>query len=230
METSRIRRIGNWSNTFSCEVLALIRHISFVGYGVLGIITKLNPKSPNTKIKQQASKTSNKIPHGILLTRRFDLKPKSDVHDRWDKLEESYNEIFSMMRSFCKMVIQRKQAANVSTYTPEPSRHYNYEDDDDDEECSIPLKDMPQISPSIALAPVSSITEPDDSLIMGNEELSTIPKKELDEFIKSSIEDLIPIPRDSEDTSGSDSENVFTFEYHFPPTENSKKWGYENSP
>ncbi|GJY75003.1 ribonuclease H-like domain-containing protein [Tanacetum coccineum] len=30
-----IRRIGNWSNTFSCEVQALIRRISFVGYGVL---------------------------------------------------------------------------------------------------------------------------------------------------------------------------------------------------
>ncbi|GJY88467.1 reverse transcriptase domain-containing protein [Tanacetum coccineum] len=30
-----IRRIGNWSNAFSCEVLAWIRRISFVGYSVL---------------------------------------------------------------------------------------------------------------------------------------------------------------------------------------------------
>ncbi|GJZ78340.1 hypothetical protein Tco_0643012 [Tanacetum coccineum] len=44
--------------------------------------------------------------------------------------------------------------------------------------------------------------EPEDSLIMGNEELSTIPEKESDEFIKSSVEDLIPIPRESEDSSG----------------------------
>ncbi|GJY93383.1 hypothetical protein Tco_0509165 [Tanacetum coccineum] len=106
------------------------------------------------------------------------------------------------------MVIQRKQAANVSTHTPEPSRHFNFtcDDDDDDEEYSIPLKDMPQISPSIALAPVSSIMEPEDSLIMGNEELSTITEKESDEFIKSNVEDLIPIPKESEDTSKSDSE------------------------
>ncbi|GKC06201.1 hypothetical protein Tco_0997811 [Tanacetum coccineum] len=41
---------------------------------------------------------------------------------------------------------------------------------------------------------------------MGNEELSTIPEKESDEVIKSSVEDLIPIPSESEDTSGSDSE------------------------
>ncbi|GKA17740.1 hypothetical protein Tco_0697577 [Tanacetum coccineum] len=43
-----------------------------------------------------------------------------------------------------------------------------------------------------------------DSLIMGNEELSTIPEKELDEFIKSSVEDLIPIPRESKDSFGSE--------------------------
>ncbi|GKB52615.1 hypothetical protein Tco_0903368 [Tanacetum coccineum] len=67
---------------------------------------------------------------------------------------------------------------NISTHTPEPSRHFNFtcDDDDDDEEYSIPLKDMPQISPSISLIPVSSIIEPDDSLIMGNEKLSTIPE------------------------------------------------------
>ncbi|GKE60252.1 hypothetical protein Tco_1510619, partial [Tanacetum coccineum] len=131
----------------------------------------------------------------------------SDVHVIWDKLEESHNKILNMVRSFYEMVIQRKQATNVSTYTSESSRRYNYEDDDDDEEYSISLKDMPQISPSIALVPVSSIMEPEDFLIMGNEEISTILEKEADEFIKSSVEDLIPIPRESEDTSGSDSEN-----------------------
>ncbi|GKE59727.1 hypothetical protein Tco_1510094 [Tanacetum coccineum] len=34
----------------------------------------------------------------------------------------------------------------------------------------------------------------------------TIPEKESDEVIKSSVEDLVPIPSESEDTSGSDSE------------------------
>ncbi|GJY49496.1 hypothetical protein Tco_0439452 [Tanacetum coccineum] len=48
---------------------------------------------------------------------------------------------------------------------------------------------------------------PEDFLIMGNEELSTIPEKESDEFIKSSVEELIPIPRESEDSSRSDSES-----------------------
>ncbi|GJY69676.1 hypothetical protein Tco_0472658 [Tanacetum coccineum] len=53
--------------------------------------------------------------------------------------------------------------------------------------------------------------ELEDSLIMGDEDLSTIPEKESDEFIKSSIEDLAPIPRESEDTSDSDKECDFTF-------------------
>ncbi|GKB19812.1 hypothetical protein Tco_0853735 [Tanacetum coccineum] len=110
------------------------------------------------------------------------------------------------------------------------ARHFNFtcDDDDDDEEYSIPLKDMPQISPSITLAPVSSIMKPEDSLIMGNEELSTIPEKESDEFIKSSVEDLIPIPRESEDTSGSDSESVLPSSDDFSPIFEQKSMTFSN--
>ncbi|GKA77071.1 hypothetical protein Tco_0783532 [Tanacetum coccineum] len=41
---------------------------------------------------------------------------------------------------------------------------------------------------------------------MGNEDLSTIPEKESDEFINSSVEDLVLIPSEFEDTSKSDSD------------------------
>ncbi|GKD14606.1 hypothetical protein Tco_1199013, partial [Tanacetum coccineum] len=47
---------------------------------------------------------------------------------------------------------------------------------------------------------------PDNSLSMGDEHPSTIPEKETDKFIKSSVEDLIPIPSESEDTSESDND------------------------
>ncbi|GKF04565.1 hypothetical protein Tco_0035233, partial [Tanacetum coccineum] len=98
------------------------------------------------------------------------------------------------------------------THTPEPSRRFNiiydYDDDDDDYEASIiPLNDITsQIPLSIAIILVLLTLEPEDSLIMGDENLSTIPEKELDEVIKSSVEDLVPIPSESEDTSGSNSE------------------------
>ncbi|GJW64026.1 hypothetical protein Tco_0115910 [Tanacetum coccineum] len=112
-----------------------------------------------------------------------------------------------------KELRQREHVANLSTHTPEPSRRFNftcYDDDDDDEERTMPLSEIiSQLPPSIVITtspPVLPIEDPEDSLIMGNEELSTIPEKESDEFIKSSVEDLVPIPSESEDTSGSDSE------------------------
>ncbi|GKE90228.1 hypothetical protein Tco_1567703, partial [Tanacetum coccineum] len=99
-------------------------------------------------------------------------------------------------------------AANISTYTTKPSRCFNYfYDDDDYEESTIPLNEIvSQIPSSIAITPVLLTLEPEDSLIIGDEHLSTIPKKESDEFIKSSFEDLVPIPSESEDTFESDSD------------------------
>ncbi|GJS58720.1 reverse transcriptase domain-containing protein [Tanacetum coccineum] len=46
---------------------------------------------------------------------------------------------------------------------------------------------------------ITSIEEPKDSLIMGDEPLNTIPETESDEFIKSSVENLAPIPSESKD-------------------------------
>ncbi|GJT91261.1 hypothetical protein Tco_1080106 [Tanacetum coccineum] len=91
----------------------------------------------------------------------------------------------------------------------DPSRHFNfiYYDDDDDEESTIPLNEInSQIPSSIAITPILLSKDSKDSLSMGNKHLSTILEKESDEFIKSSVEDLIPIPSESEDTSESDSE------------------------
>ncbi|GKD67472.1 hypothetical protein Tco_1309580, partial [Tanacetum coccineum] len=50
----------------------------------------------------------------------------------------------------------------------------------------------------IAITPVLPIEEPDNSLSMEDEHLDTIPVTESDEVIKSSVEDLIPIPSESE--------------------------------
>nr|GFB95120.1 hypothetical protein [Tanacetum cinerariifolium] len=67
-------------------------------------------------------------------------------------------------------------------------------------ENTIPLNDIiSQETPSIVITtfpPVLPNEDPEDSLIMGNEEINTIPKKESHEFIKSSVEDLIPILSD----------------------------------
>nr|GEU58919.1 hypothetical protein [Tanacetum cinerariifolium] len=58
-------------------------------------------------------------------------------------------------------------------------------DDDDDEDYTI------------AITPILSIEEPDNSLSMGDEHLDTIPAMESNEFIKSSVENLVLIPSES---------------------------------
>nr|GEX66058.1 hypothetical protein [Tanacetum cinerariifolium]GEX67868.1 hypothetical protein [Tanacetum cinerariifolium] len=55
-----------------------------------------------------------------------------------------------------------------------------------------------------------SIEEPDNSLSMGDEHLDTISATESDEFIKSSVENLIPIPNQFEDFSESNDEFSWT--------------------
>ncbi|GJR23640.1 hypothetical protein Tco_0972167 [Tanacetum coccineum] len=119
------------------------------------------------------------------------------------------NDVHKAIQSLVEKLRQQEQAANLSTHTPEPSRHFNfiYDDDDDDEESTIPLNEIiSQIPPSIAITPVLPTMEPEDSLNMRNEHLSIIPEKESDKVIKYSFEDLVPIPSESEETSDNDSE------------------------
>nr|GEW27450.1 hypothetical protein [Tanacetum cinerariifolium] len=84
--------------------------------------------------------------------------------------------------------------------------------DDDDEERSISLKDniISRLPPCVAITPSLSTEEPDNSLSMEDEHLDTIPATESDEFIKSSVESLVPIPNQFEDFSDSNNESTST--------------------
>ncbi|GJZ02972.1 hypothetical protein Tco_0520933 [Tanacetum coccineum] len=63
-----------------------------------------------------------------------------------------------------------------------------------------------ELPPCVAITPVLSTEEPDNSLSMGDEHLDTILATESDEVIKSSVENLVPILRESEDFSDIKSE------------------------
>nr|GEV39172.1 hypothetical protein [Tanacetum cinerariifolium] len=76
---------------------------------------------------------------------------------------------------------------------------------DDKDEYSIQYKEYFENS-SNAIAPVLPTEEPGYSLSMGDEHLSTILKMESDEVIKSSVENLVPIPSEFEVTSDNESE------------------------
>ncbi|GJY54632.1 hypothetical protein Tco_0446296 [Tanacetum coccineum] len=111
-----------------------------------------------------------------------------------NELKENFNGM-SIEINKKKKLQQLEQVANLSTY---PSRHFNsfcYDDNDDDDE-----------EYTIAITPVLPTEEPDNSISMGNEHLSTILETESDELIKSSVENLVPIPSKSEDFSDIESE------------------------
>nr|GEZ85013.1 hypothetical protein [Tanacetum cinerariifolium] len=75
----------------------------------------------------------------------------------------------------------------------------------DDKEHSIQYKEYLE-NFSNAIAPILPTREPDNSLSMGDEHLSTILETESDEVIKSSVKNLVPIPSKSEITSDNESE------------------------
>ncbi|GJZ52541.1 hypothetical protein Tco_0607056 [Tanacetum coccineum] len=77
---------------------------------------------------------------------------------------------------------------NLGTPTPEPlGNSFVYKESDDD------IEGLLHYSISYLLTTWNCST-----LLMGDEVISTIPAREIDEFIKSSVDDLVSIPRDSE--------------------------------
>nr|GFB54269.1 hypothetical protein [Tanacetum cinerariifolium] len=89
----------------------------------------------------------------------------------------------------------KEQWAYLSTHPSKRLTSFCYDDDDEDYTSAITPNE-----------PVLSTEEPDNSLTMGDEHLDTILATELDEFIKSGVEDLIPIPNQIEDFSESNEE------------------------
>nr|GEZ11005.1 hypothetical protein [Tanacetum cinerariifolium] len=85
---------------------------------------------------------------------------------------------------------QLEQVANLSTYPSKCFNSFSYDDDDDEDY-------------TVVITPDFSIM---DSLIMENEHLDTIPETKSDEVIKSSVENLVSIPSESEDFSDIESE------------------------
>nr|GEZ40481.1 hypothetical protein [Tanacetum cinerariifolium] len=84
-------------------------------------------------------------------------------------------------------LLQQEQWAYLSTH-PSKRLHSFYFDDDDEDYTSAITPDKP----------ILSTEKPDNSLSMGDEHLDTIPAMESDEFIKSGVENFIPIPSESE--------------------------------
>ncbi|GJZ71080.1 hypothetical protein Tco_0634931 [Tanacetum coccineum] len=123
------------------------------------------------------------------------LQAREDLMKSIQNFLKKFNRI--SFRETPKVLIQAwDKFFDVKHAQPEDNRpaFYHDDDEDDDEEYTI------------AITPVLLTIEPDNSLSMGDEHLSTIPETESDELIKSSDENLVPIPSESEDFSDIESE------------------------
>ncbi|GJW17215.1 hypothetical protein Tco_0024651 [Tanacetum coccineum] len=113
------------------------------------------------------------------------------IFNSQNELLNSQNKLMEQMttlRDLVDQVIQKKEEEKrIAEEQAAKDRSWKipicYDDDEDN---------------TIAITPVSPIEEPDNSLSMGDEHLDTIPTTESDEVIKSSVEDLVPIPSESE--------------------------------
>nr|GEZ98923.1 hypothetical protein [Tanacetum cinerariifolium] len=81
-----------------------------------------------------------------------------------------------------------QEMEDLNTHPSKRLHSFCFDDDDDEDYTSAITPDEP----------VLSTEEPDHYLSMGDGHLDTIPATESDEFIKSSVENLIPIPSESE--------------------------------
>nr|GEV10682.1 reverse transcriptase domain-containing protein [Tanacetum cinerariifolium] len=130
---------------------------------------------------------------------RFDYRDSASLgHDpeyrdeiKIDELKGNFNRMSIEINKKEKLQ-QLKQVANLSTYPSKCFNSFCYDDDDDDDE-----------DYTVVITPDFPIT---NSLIMENEHLDTIIETKSDEFIKSSVENLVPIPSEFEDFFDIESE------------------------
>nr|GEY97578.1 hypothetical protein [Tanacetum cinerariifolium] len=87
--------------------------------------------------------------------------------------------LLSLQKISMEKLLQQEQWAYLSTHPSKCLTSFCYDDDDDYDYAITP-------------------EETDNSLSMGDEHLDTIPATKSNEVIKSSVEDLVPIPSESE--------------------------------
>nr|GEX88086.1 hypothetical protein [Tanacetum cinerariifolium] len=114
----------------------------------------------------------------------------SEYHDeiKIDELKENFNNMSIEINKKEKLQ-QLERVANLSTYPLKRFNSFCYDDDDDDDE-----------DYNFATTP----NKPYYSLRMGDEHPHTVSTTESDEFIKSSVKNLVPIPSESEGESECD--------------------------
>ncbi|GKC67904.1 hypothetical protein Tco_1100502 [Tanacetum coccineum] len=155
-------------------------------------------QAANLEIQKEESFKKKDMSIEEIMSEKIDDEYERDCEIKIEQLLQDYNGLDIEMRKKERILMEEKSLV-ISRRIQSIC--------DDDEDDSISLRDIyARYSTSKAITPDLPTKEPEYSLSMGDEHLSTIPEKESDELIKSSVENLVPIPSESEVTSDKESE------------------------
>ncbi|GJY90105.1 reverse transcriptase domain-containing protein [Tanacetum coccineum] len=136
---------------------------------------------------------------GELVLRDGDEQITFHVNGTSKHPQKHVNESIKMVNNSCKDSFKRFTDEPALVYSP-PPEDVNYEKEKQEEKNLAESTAKRQTLSSVfAITSTLPSIEPKDSLIMGEKHLSTF-----------SAEEIVPIPRESEDTSRSDSKNVLS--------------------
>ncbi|GJS06271.1 reverse transcriptase domain-containing protein [Tanacetum coccineum] len=138
---------------------------------------------------------NKKLP--IIIAKEDDYKPTVQSQRRVNpKIQKHVNESIKMVNDTCKDSFKKFTDEPALVCLPPPEDANDKKEKQEVKNLAEPTAKRQTLSSVFAITSTLPSIEPKDSLIMGDEHLSTF-----------SAEENIPIPRESEDTSRSDSKN-----------------------
>nr|GEX81340.1 hypothetical protein [Tanacetum cinerariifolium] len=134
------------------------------------------------------------------------LMTLTNLNSTLAKIKDQMTSITSLYELACQVAQKKLEEKQIEEERTTKAKYWKLPvcyDDDDDEERFDSLDDniisgLPLFSAITPDEPVLSTEELGNSLSIGDEHLDTILETESDEFIKSGVETLIPIPSESE--------------------------------
>ncbi|GJX80305.1 hypothetical protein Tco_0328454 [Tanacetum coccineum] len=161
---------------------------------------------PNSSGFDHPQPPQDSVDHQGILQILNELEEKFEeiIRDGRKKIEDMSEEIDEEYDRDCEIRIRKlKQDFNIWGSEVQ-KKEKAYEDEKYDAACrymlSVTCDDEDDYIP-LAITPDLPIEESENSLKMGDEHLDTIPATESDKVIKSSVENLVPIPSEFEDMS-----------------------------
>ncbi|GKG17636.1 hypothetical protein Tco_0362593, partial [Tanacetum coccineum] len=124
------------------------------------------------------------------------LKIKQAIEEEQNQLEDIQELMLKLLNDLkiCDGILLKQEEQAVQKEEEQAAQsfllNWNFPMVDDDE-YTILYRLTKAITPDLPTE------KPDNSLSMGDEHLSTIPETESDKLIKSSVENLVPIPSES---------------------------------